>query len=415
MKRLLISLLLVLTMTAGLLVSCGNDDGENIPEDSAAAVFTIDVNPGVRVFVDAEGKVISLEATNDDGGKILAELKLTGETYEVAVEEIIDKFNEKGYLKDEVSSVLISIEKKALDISAKLEEKVNGAFEKHGKHASVIEQEIDDLDDKVRGDIEKIANKHHISKGKAHLIERIREEFPELSEQELAELSISDLRILLEEVSDEVKGHFNKIGSAIKDAYLEKEAAINAALESLEIDPEKITHLRAHISREDGKMIFDVKFVYDGLEYEFEIDAVSGEVLSVESEEFVEPDFDEIVGDFINKHKDKFDGDFDFEGDFDSIKDKVFDKIFGEGADDLREKILSKGEIIDKAISELDIEGVRLADVEIKLIDSESGPLFSVEIETRAGDEYELVIEAYSGIVIRAELNGSELELAPAV
>ena len=414
MKRLLISLLLVLTMTAGLLVSCGPNNEAKSPEDSAAAVFTIDVNPGVRVFVDAESKVISVEATNDDGEAILAELDLSGEKYEAAVEEIIDKLNEEGYLKDEVSSVLISIEKNALEVSAKLEAKVNEAFEKHGKHASVIEQELCELDKKVRGEIEKIADKHHISEGKARLIERIREEFPELSEEELAALSISDLRVLLDEVSDEVKAHFNKIGEAIKDAYVEKEAAINAALQSLEIDPEKITHLRAHISREDGKMIFDVEFVHEGLEYEFEIDAVSGEILSVESEEFVEPDFDKIVGDFINKHKDKIDFDFDFEVDFDGVKDKVFDHLFGEGADGLREKILSKGEIIDKAISELDIEDVQLSEVEVKLIDSESGPLFSVEIETRAGDEYELVIEAYSGVVIRAELNGSELTVDPA-
>ena len=74
MKKLLISITLIIALLC-CFVSCdafGGTDALDAAKANAAAVFTLDVNPGVRVYVDAENCVIALEATNADGEKIAA-------------------------------------------------------------------------------------------------------------------------------------------------------------------------------------------------------------------------------------------------------------------------------------------------------------------------------------------------------
>ena len=135
MKRPL-SILLILTILVSCLSGCTfltdlfSTLNDNSLENVSSAVFTLDVNPGVRIFVDDKNIVIGVEATNEDGTEVLAELSLTGKNYEAVVELIIDALEAKGYLEDEEASVLISIEKEDIEISEKLHKKIDEAFEK---------------------------------------------------------------------------------------------------------------------------------------------------------------------------------------------------------------------------------------------------------------------------------------------
>ena len=36
---------------------------------------------------------------------------------------------------------------------------------------------------------------------------------------------------------------------------------------------------KLHLDREDGRMVYEGKIYYNGLEYEFDIDAVSGKIV----------------------------------------------------------------------------------------------------------------------------------------
>ena len=128
----------------------------------------------------------------------------------------IDKIENEGYIAEDGDSVLVSVEKKKIEISEKVNDRINKAFEKHGKKAAVIEQELNELENSVSKELDDLAKKYGISKGKANLIGKIREEFPELDEKELADLRVNDLGMMLEDTSDGVKEHFKRIGEAIK-------------------------------------------------------------------------------------------------------------------------------------------------------------------------------------------------------
>lgn len=395
MKKILLALILTVALLLPCLVACST------PEDMAAksaAVFTLDVNPGIRVYVKEDNTVLGVEAVNEDGEEILAEIDVEGEAYDVAVEVIVDEMNEQGYLENESHSVLISIEKKEIEISERVNEKINKAFEKHGKIASIIEQELDELEGEIEEAIDEIAERHHISKGKAHVIEKIREERPELSERELAELNMSDLGMMLEGASDDVKGHFKKIGEAVEELYVGKVAALQTALDSLEISAEDVTLLRVFADREDGKMVYEVEFVYDGMEYEITVDAASGALLESESEPFEVPDIGGLLGDFCDKH---------------NIDLGALEGFFGRPEGGADKPHMSKGEILAEILDELDIDEEKLEKTEVKIHEGEGGIVFEVTVKTEDGNTYKVVAEAYSGTVIRVELNGVAINETP--
>lgn len=405
MKKLSILLSVIIVLTAVCLAGCVikpvND--EKTLEEKASAVFTLDVNPGVRVYVDEDNIVIGLEATNEDGEDIAKEINFENIDYEAVVEEIIDKLEEKGYLEEETNSILVSMEKKKIEISEKINEKINKAFEKHGKQAAIIEQELDELNKEIKATIDEIAKEHNISKGKAHIIEKIREEKPELSEEELAKLRVDELGVMLNDTSEHIKEHFKGFEDISVETFIEKEEALTLALESLELTIDEITLEMIKITREDGKMAYEVELVCGEKEYEIVVDAESGVIISTEEEEYEEIKPDEIIGDFCERHqieRDKFKEhikgfigkDFEFEFDFDF------------------EELLTKGEALDIVIEELEIALDDLEKTKVEIHEAEDGMVYEVEIKTESGNTYKAIIEAYTGVVIKTEVNGVEID-----
>ena len=438
MKKTALSIVLIMvlcvTCLAGCQVPAGNDDGEL--DATAASIFTLDINPSVKVYLDENETVITVEGANEDGEAIVAEIDVDGETYEAAVEEILDKVVEEGYATEEETSVLVSVEKQTEEIKAelseKLNEKINHAFEKHGKHARIIEQEIDELEESVKEELEELAERYDISKGKANVIEKIRGEFPELSEEDLAGLKMSDLSLILGETGEDVQKHFKKFEKALEDVYVGAENAIAAALadistEELTVTEADVEHLRAYISRDDGKMIYEVKFVYGGNEYEYEISAESGEILEKEIEEHEEIDIEEEIDKFLDENhdfiKDMLEDKKDEYGEMfdqwmdknDGYRDQIKDAIFGEGGKDEKKECIGRTDALEAVIEKFAIDADKIEKTDVKVSKNEKGALVFVEIETTDGDEYKVLVEAFTATVIKAELNGEALNVSAEV
>ena len=78
--------------TCTLLAGCGGGDSE------AAARMQVDINPSVEFILDADNKVLSVTALNDDGALIIAGEAFVGKTAEDAVELMVSISTEAGYL-----------------------------------------------------------------------------------------------------------------------------------------------------------------------------------------------------------------------------------------------------------------------------------------------------------------------------
>ena len=85
--------------TCALLAGCGGGDGE------AAARMQVDINPSVEFILDADNKVLSVTALNDDGALIIAGEAFVGKTAEDAAELMVSISTDAGYLvKGELSA-----------------------------------------------------------------------------------------------------------------------------------------------------------------------------------------------------------------------------------------------------------------------------------------------------------------------
>ena len=134
--------------TCALLAGCGGGNGE------AAARMQVDINPSVEFILDADNKVLSVTALNDDGALIIAGEAFVGKTAEDAVELMASISTDAGYLvKGELSAgqdgITISItgdEEAAQKLYEDVKAGVDAFLEKSGIDAAVERGEALKLD-----------------------------------------------------------------------------------------------------------------------------------------------------------------------------------------------------------------------------------------------------------------------------
>lgn len=255
-------------------------------EYASAATVSLDVNPSVQIKINSKQRVISADGLNDEGKDIIGTMDLKGCQLEVAVNAVIGAMLRKGYLSDLANSVLVSVDSsKAL--YDQLVDKVTGEISLTMKdkdiEASVVAQWI-----KSDDAIASLAQKYDISVGKAQLIHKIAAASDVYTEEQLIALSVNDLSIILGNLNlpDDELTHS---GTASEKTYLGAEEALKIALaklgmEGLNAESEGLILLENKIDYEDGTMVYEVEFVYGDKKYEVTVGAVSGLVLSFDTE-----------------------------------------------------------------------------------------------------------------------------------
>lgn len=251
---------------------------KNFTGSDAAALVSIDVNPSIELEVDADERIISARALNDDGKKVLSGMKLEGTDLNTGVNAIVGSMLKNGYIDELRNSVLVSVSGDgSIDtaaLEAKLMQEVSSALDGAG---AVVAQNLDDIDDDTR----RLAERYGISVGKAAFIEKIIELNPTLKVEELAPLSINELCLLAN--GKEIGGTLYS-GSTSDKAYIGAERAKSIALGHASLAETAVFDLDCELDYEYGRMVYEVDFDANGAEYEYEIDAKSGDILLFEIE-----------------------------------------------------------------------------------------------------------------------------------
>ena len=130
--------------------------------------------------------------------------------------------------------------------------------------------------------MDEIASAYNLSSGKAQLIHQITQQNTYYTAEELASMSINELNLIsmsggltLENVSAN--------GTASDKAYIGEDAAKKAALTHAGVEESAITHYEIEIDWEKGVMVYDVEFDADGTEYDYDINAATGEVVKYDN------------------------------------------------------------------------------------------------------------------------------------
>lgn len=243
--------------------------------NAVATVVSLDVNPSIELKVNSSEKVLTCTPLNDDAKAILAEMgegaDLKGAKLEVAVNAIVGSLVRNGYLDSISSAIMISVEDKNTERAEKLRSElasvVDVTLQTEAAKAAVLTQTLPQ--DKK---LEQQARENNISTGKAALINRVLTLNAGLKFEELAKLSVEELKDLAEAGAPAMPIGKEKAREIATAAYTK---ATTAAIRCSEVDPE-LDEIPAH---------YEVELTSEtGEEFEYKIDAYTGTVLESKRE-----------------------------------------------------------------------------------------------------------------------------------
>ncbi len=242
---------------------------------AVASVVSLDVNPSIELKVNRSEKVLVCTPLNEDAKAILADMgggaDLKGAKLDVAVNAIVGSLVRNGYLDSISSAIMISVEDKdsarAEKLQRELTSAVGGVLQTSEAKAAILTQTLTQ-----DAGLEQQARENSISTGKAALVNRVLALNSALKFDELAKLSVEELKDLAEagapampigkdKAMDVAAAAFGKASTA-KMAY----SAVDPELD------ESPAHYEVEITSQSGE------------EFEYKIDAYTGTILESKRE-----------------------------------------------------------------------------------------------------------------------------------
>lgn len=307
----------------------------NLAVDS---IVDLDVNPSIELATNKQEKVIKVTAVNEDANAILDGMELENTDLKVAVNAIIGSMVQKGYFDAIDNSILVTVqnkdEQKATSLQKKLAVNIDETLNSYHVEASVINQTVS-----KNTSAEDLAKELGISIGKANFIQNLISKDSSLKAEDLAKMSIKELAGVvnekkidisdiadydvddsiweniadsIEEVNDDVKdknnkpdknetatSNANKNETVTQNANKNENANNNAVVPQNVISAEKAKEIalnhagvaadkavfeKVELDRDDGIQEYEVDFRVDKVEYDYEINAVTGKVIKAEKE-----------------------------------------------------------------------------------------------------------------------------------
>lgn len=243
-----------------------------------AATIGLDVNPSLTLDIDDKQKIITVKAQNEDAKKIIGDMKLEGSDIEVGVNALIGAMLKEGYIDELKNSLLISVTGDNHQQNEELRKTLSLHIDEYLKdsqiNGAIVSQTID-----VTDEINKLAKQYQISIGKAEIIQELVQKNSRYTFESLKDLSVNELNILLHK--NDVK-EINMTGEVNEGSYIGKEKAKQIAISDAKVT--QPTYQQVELDYDDGVMIYEVEFSKNGVEYDYDIDALSGKILKKDKE-----------------------------------------------------------------------------------------------------------------------------------
>ena len=234
----------------------------------------------------------------------------------VAVNALIGSMVQKGYIVDNSTGILVTVRNGDPDKAQKVKEEVlddiNFALYKNDLKANVMNQTLTDT-----VDVSKFAKENNISIGKAVFVLNLAAKDNSLDAKELAKMKISEIAELVakkgidirdivdyddddsiwENISDAIEdidedvnenATVTKENESVYSAGTKKQISVDEAkqiaLAHANLAQKDVTFVKTKLDNEDNRIVYKIEFVISNIEYDYEIDAVSGEIISSDSD-----------------------------------------------------------------------------------------------------------------------------------
>ena len=243
-----------------------------------ASIISLDVNPSIQITANRKEKVIDVKALNEDAEIVIGDMDFKNSDLDIAVNAIIGSMLRNGYLNELANSILISVDgsdqAESEKLQARLTEEINSLLQTETFSGAVLSQTV--AADK---ELSNIAEQYGITVGKARLIQEIMKYNTRYTFEGLVPLSINELNLLMESANI-LPESIESVGTASSKAYIDKDSASDIALSHAGIsDISSVYKFETELDTEDGLMVYEIDFAFDGYEYEYEIDALTGNII----------------------------------------------------------------------------------------------------------------------------------------
>ena len=229
---------------------------------TVTSVVSLDVNPSIQLQVNSSEKVLQVQALNAEAQEVLADMPLEGTHLNVAVNAIVGSLLQHGYLDSISSAILISVEdadiQRASRLQQELTDQVGAALLNQQSQASILSQTLTS-DQQLQDQ----AAQNNISVGKAALIQAIQQN-GDFTFDQLAALSVEELSQMAKSQASQMP-----IGRDEALEIAKTHAGLTDTGLTWEVDPE-LDEVPPH---------YEVELHQGGQEYEYKIQAYTGEVL----------------------------------------------------------------------------------------------------------------------------------------
>ncbi len=263
--------LLVINIGVGLV----RDRAQNRVE----TIISLDVNPSIELSVNAQDRVVAVTAINADANIVLSGMNLTGSTTNVAVNAILGSMYKQGYLGVSSNSILVSVDNKNEEVSREIEtrliEDINETLQSYSLEAAILSQTVSSADDTVS----QTATNYEMSQGRTILIQKIIDNNPYYTFEELSQLTINELNLLLNSQNIEVQT-VTVVGVASEGYYIGQDAAAETVLSQFTGSRDALKDLYVDIGVLNARMVYEVSYLYEGVIYIYGVDALTGEIVA---------------------------------------------------------------------------------------------------------------------------------------
>lgn len=265
-----------------LIIGIGFGAGAYKVNHTVVSTVSLDVNPSIELRVNRHERVLEARALNEDAGAVLDGMDLEGSDLNVAVNAVIGAMVRNGYISEAANSILISVDSddnaNAKALQEKLTLEVSKLLDTQNFNGAVLSQTVE-----KESELKLKAEKYGITVGKAQLIEKILKKDTQYSFGSLAGLTVHQLNLLVDRKEAQT-GELEIVGKPSEKSYIGRDAAKDAAVKHAGLDAAQVENARVQLDFDDGAMVYEVEFVCDGWEYDYEINALDGAVLDFEKE-----------------------------------------------------------------------------------------------------------------------------------
>ena len=241
----IVCFLIVAILSVTALASCTGINNDNTAAQGEALTYIgLRINPEIELLADEAGNVVAANAVNEDGEVILSTVELEGMSVEEAGETFTQTANDLGYLTPdgEKDTVYIDVESTIDGEDARLTEQLTARirryFSNKGINGKIAPETLEKYAEK--------ATEWGVSAGHTKLIMRVLDAHPELSDQDVLQMSIKELLQLIKGENGKAK-----IAVGLKEEY-------RADIETLRSEYEKLFALREEIDALEAQLTEDL-------------------------------------------------------------------------------------------------------------------------------------------------------------